>query len=100
MLGTGHATATTIAATSSTTAQQQQRKRVSMMEAAQGITIALGQTVTVQLDAPPDAVRYTLHTTRHKRIAKTCSAVYTMHMHSITVLLLIAHCKAETPWIA
>eukprot|EP00953_Heterococcus_sp_UTEX-ZZ885_P036072 18599-Heterococcus_DN1.PRE.1 len=65
MLGTGHATAITTAATaataattatsSTTTAQQQQRKCVSMMEAAQGITIALGQTVTVQLDAPPDA---------------------------------------------
>jgi hypothetical protein len=66
MLGTDHATATTATASagaavaSSTAAQQQQRKRVSMMEAAQGITIALGQTVTVQLDAPPDAVRYTI----------------------------------------
>jgi hypothetical protein len=65
MLGSGHATVTTTAATAATSSnttaqQQQQRKRVSMMEAAQGITIALGQTITVQLDAPPDAVRYTI----------------------------------------
>jgi hypothetical protein len=64
MLGTGHATADTTATATVATTQhpQQQRKRVSMMEAAQGITIALGQTVTVQLDAPPDAVRYTHYT--------------------------------------
>eukprot|EP00953_Heterococcus_sp_UTEX-ZZ885_P036075 18600-Heterococcus_DN1.PRE.1 len=99
MLGTGHATAITTAATaataattatsSTTTAQQQQRKRVSMMEAAQGIIIALSQTVTVQLDAPPDAKVLLATHTHNYTVLKTVTTNVELLVFAVTHALLV-----------